>query len=143
MTLPSASTNLIENLLKIRREMMIRLAEASRKSTGSSIESSMKAVTAGGSRVGISVMAPGGYAVLVSPHGLVVIQLPTITRNACDGMWSWPFTHRYAYRRFRVNRGQYSFDSIEGEPFKIESSRHPEGWAAYVSATISLSRACR
>ena len=119
-------SNLIVKPARIRREMIIKLAEASPKVTvehrivheaGDSLEVAPW---------GLSVMAPGGYAVLSHP------QFGTHPADYLPNrvMVIWPFTD-LSDRRFRVGRRILRLTQSEGDPFKI-GLRHPEGWAAYV-----------
>jgi hypothetical protein len=119
-------SNLIEKPTKIRREMVIKLAEASSKVT---VEH--RIIHEGGDALelapwGLSVMAPGGYALLSNP------QLGTHPEDYLPNrvMVVWPFTD-LSDRRFRVGRRTIRLTQSQGEPFKI-GLRHPEGWAAYV-----------
>ena len=119
-------SNLIEKPAKIRREMIIKLAEASPKVT---IEH--RIIHEGGRELevspwGLSVMAPGGYAILSHP------QFGTHPADYLPNrvMVIWPFTD-LSDRRFRVGRRTFRLTQSQGEPFKI-GLRHPEGWAAYV-----------
>jgi hypothetical protein len=119
-------SNLIDGPAKIRREMIIELAEASPKVT---IEH--RIAHEGGDPLelapwGLSVMAPGGYAVLSHP------ELGTHPEDYLPNrvMAVWPFTD-LSDRRFRVGRRTMRLTQSQGAPFKI-GWRHPEGWAAYV-----------
>jgi hypothetical protein len=119
-------SNLIVKPVRIRREMIITLAEASPKVTvehrivheaGDSLEVAPW---------GLSVMAPGGYALLSHPRlgSHPADYLPNRV------MVVWPFTD-LSDRRFRVGRRTLRLSQSQGDPFKI-GLRHPEGWAAYV-----------
>jgi hypothetical protein len=119
-------SNLIEKPAKIRREMVVRLAETSPKVT---VEH--RIIHEGGDRLevapwGLSVMAPGGYAVLSHPP------LGTHPEAYLPNrvMVVWPFTD-LSDKRFRVGRRMMRLRQAQGLPFKI-GLRHPEGWAAYV-----------
>jgi hypothetical protein len=119
-------SNLIEKPAKIRREMVVRLAETSPKVT---VEH--RIIHEGGGPLeiapwGLSVMAPGGYAVLSHPplgtHPEAYLPNRVIV--------VWPFTD-LSDKRFRVGRQMMRLKQAQGLPFKI-GLRHPEGWVAYV-----------
>jgi hypothetical protein len=119
-------SNLILKPTRIRREMIIKLAEASPKVT---VEH--RIIHEGGDPLviapwGLSVMAEGGYALLSHP------QLGSHPSDYLPNrvMVVWPFTD-LADRRLRVGRRTIRLIQSPGEPFKI-GLRHPEGWAAYV-----------
>jgi hypothetical protein len=120
-------SNLIEKPAKIRREMVVRLDKTSPKVT---VEH--RIIHEGGGDPlevapwGLSVMAPGGYAVLSHPP------LGTHPEDYLPNraMVVWPFTD-LADERFRVGRRMMRLHQRQGLPFKI-GLRHPEGWAAYV-----------
>jgi hypothetical protein len=119
-------SNLIEKPAKIRREMVVRLAETSPKVT---VEH--RIIHEGGGPLeiapwGLSVMAPCGYAVLSHPplgtHPEAYLPNRVIV--------VWPFTD-LSDKRFRVGRQMMRLKQAQGLPFKI-GLRHPEGWVAYV-----------
>jgi hypothetical protein len=118
-------SNRIEKPAKIRREMVVRLDKTSPKVT---VEH--RIVHEGGGDPleiapwGLSVMAPGGYAVFSHPP------LGTHPEDYLPNraMVVWPFTD-LADERFRVGRRMMRLHQRQGLPFKI-GLRHPEGWAA-------------
>jgi hypothetical protein len=119
-------SNHIEKPAKIRREMAIQLDATSPRVT---IEH--RIVHEGGDPLevapwGLSVMAPGGYAVLSHPP--LGTHPEAFLPNRV--MVIWPFTD-LADKRFWVGRRLMRLQQTEGVPFKI-GLRHPEGWAAYV-----------
>jgi hypothetical protein len=119
-------SNLVRKPAKIRREMVVRLEETSPKVT---LEHRL--IHEGGSSLevaawGLSVMAPGGYAVLSHPP-LGTHPADYLPNRA---MVVWPFTD-LSDERFRVGRRTIRLSQTNRPPFKI-GLRHPEGWAAYV-----------
>ena len=119
-------SNRIEKPAKIRREMAVRLDETSPRVT---VEH--RIVHEGGDPLevapwGLSVMAPGGYAVL--PHPPLGTHPEAFLPNRV--MVVWPFTD-LADKRFWVGQRLMRLQQADGVPFKI-GLRHPEGWAAYV-----------
>lgn len=119
-------SNVVEKPARIRREMVVSLAETSPKVTidhriihegGNSLEVAPWA---------LSVMAPGGYAVLSHPP-LGTHPEAYLPNRA---MVIWPFTD-LADERFRVGPRMMRLSQTNRPPFKI-GLRHPEGWAAYV-----------
>lgn len=119
-------SNLIERPAKIRREMVIRLEETSPK-----VLVEHRILHEGGDALevapwGLSVMAPGGYAVLSHPP-LGTHPEAYLPNRA---MVIWPFTD-LSDERFRVGQRTMRLSQTNRPPFKI-GLRHPEGWAAYV-----------
>jgi hypothetical protein len=119
-------SNRIEGPTRIRREMIISLEEASPKTTvehritlegGESLEVAPWA---------LSVMAPGGYAVLSQPpigtHPEDYLPNRSIV--------AWPFTD-LSDDRLRIGRRTIRLRQTRKPPIKIGLC-HPEGWAAYV-----------
>lgn len=119
-------SNRVEGPAKIRREMVVRLAEKTPKVT---VEH--RIIHEGGDPLevapwGLSVMAPGGYAVLSQPP---------IGTHPADylpnrSIIAWPFTD-LADERLRVGRRTIRLRQTDRPPIKIGLC-HPEGWAAYV-----------
>jgi hypothetical protein len=119
-------SNLIERPARIRREMVVSLEETSPRVT---VEH--RIIHEGGDSIelapwGLSVMAPGGYAVLSQP--------PLGTHPEDDlpnrSIIAWPFTD-LSDERLQVGRRTICLTQTNRPPFKI-GLRHPEGWAAYV-----------
>ena len=118
-------SNLIEKPTKIRREMVVTLEKASPKITVEHRITNQGDTPLEVAPWALSVMAPGGYAILSQPP------LGTHPQDYLPNrsIVAWPFTD-LSDDKLRVGR-QTICVLQQGPPFKI-GLRHSGGWAAYI-----------
>ena len=119
-------SNVIEKPTRIRREMVVRLEQTSPKITVEHRITNQGDVPLELAPWALSVMAPGGYAILPQPPQGRHPQDYLPNRSII----AWPFTD-LSDERFRVAREAIYLHQTQRPPFKI-GLRHSEGWAAYV-----------
>ena len=119
-------SNLIEKPTKIRREMVVRLEKTSPKVTVEHRIINQGDIPLEIAPWALSVMAPGGYAILSQPPQGTHPQDYLPNRSFV----AWLFTD-LSDERFRVGRRTICLHQTQRPPFKI-GLRHSEGWAVYV-----------
>ena len=119
-------SNLIEKPTRIRREMVVRLEQKSPRITVEHRITNQGDIPLELAPWALSVMAPGGYAILPQPPQGKHPQDYLPNRSII----AWPFTD-LSDERFRVARETICLYQTQRPPFKI-GLRHSEGWAAYV-----------
>jgi hypothetical protein len=117
---------LIENPVKIRREMVITLERTGPKVTVEHRIAHHRGATLELAPWALSVMVPNGYAVI--PHPPSGIHPQDYAPNRV--IVAWPFTD-LTDERLRIGRRFIWLRQSNGPPIKF-GLRHTEGWAAYV-----------
>jgi hypothetical protein len=119
-------SQLIENPAKIRREMVITLERTGPKVTIEHRITNQTGAALDLAPWAVSVMGPGGYAVIPQPPSGTHPQDYVPNRVII----AWPFTD-LTDERLRVGRRLIWLRQANGPPIKF-GLRHTEGWAAYV-----------
>jgi len=119
-------SQLIENPAKIRREMVIMLARTGPKVTVEHRITNQSGASLQLAPWAVSVMAPGGYAVISQPPPGTHPQDYVPNRVII----AWPFTD-LSDDRLRLGRRLISLRQASRQPVKF-GLRHTEGWTAYV-----------
>jgi hypothetical protein len=119
-------SQVIENPAKICREMIVKLERTGPKVTVEHRITNLSGASLQLAPWALSVMAPGGYAVIPQPLPGTHPQDYVPDR----AIIAWPFTD-LSDERLRVGRRLISLRQANRPPIKF-GLRHTEGWAAYV-----------